>query len=93
MAVEIVHLTFFKMAAICHLEFFKFDFFVLTAAKIWRTNMSHHAKFCQNRPNGFWNITTFWFSRLLLSAFLDFKIFNILVAIKHTHLLPLPATP
>jgi len=45
---EILHLTIFKMVA---LKFASLIF--CTADKLWRTNVCHHAKFHQNRPNGF----------------------------------------
>jgi len=55
---EISHLTIFKMALVHHLGLLK-DWF-WTAGKLWRTNMCHHAKFCQNQPNSFWDISIFY---------------------------------
>jgi len=42
--------------------------------------MCHHAKFRQNRPNRFWDIAIFQFSRWTMSAILDFEILKFLVS-------------
>jgi len=42
--------------------------------------MCHHAKFCQNRQNGFGDIAIFRFSRWPPSAILNFQIFKFLAA-------------
>jgi len=49
------------------------------AGNLCRINICHHAKFCQNRLNGFWDITIFVFSRWPPSAILDFVILKFLV--------------
>jgi len=49
MVAELLHLTFFKMAAILHLGFSKFDF--STAFWVRMVNMHQYAKFRRNRSN------------------------------------------
>jgi len=86
MIAEISHLTIIKMVALHHFKMvgsppswiFKSLIF-WSDGKLWRTNMCHRAKFRQNRPNGFWDITIFLFSRWPPSAILDFEILKFLV--------------
>jgi len=48
---DIVIFRIFKLAAVHHLGFFKFDFFL--ALSVQKANMHQHTIFHQNRSNGF----------------------------------------
>jgi len=72
---EISCLSIFNMVAVLHLGFLKVLFFEQLVSS-GGTNMCQHAKFHQNRPNGFCDIAIFWFSRWPPSAILYFEIFG-----------------
>ena len=60
---------FFKMAAVRHLDFQKWD--ILTARTLWGAKMRHHTKFCANQSNRCGDTAVFDFSRWRPSAILD----------------------
>jgi len=65
---------FFKMAAVRHVGFWKFD--ILTVGKVQRANKHHHAKFRSGRWNRCRYMAVFRFSRWPPSAIFDFHTFG-----------------
>ena len=69
-AAEISHLTFFKMATVRHLGFFKLNFWTFHSVR--SSNVRQRAKFRRIRSNRCWNIAIYlFFSRWRPSTILD----------------------
>jgi len=62
-AVKITNLTFFKMAAVCHVGFLKNDI-LNSPIRVHKANMHQHAKFHRNWQNHCWDIAIYHFFKM-----------------------------
>ena len=72
-------LTVFKMAAVCHLGFLKFN--LLTVGEVKRPILHQHTRFRKDRSNRCGDITIFVIFKMAAAAILDFQKFEILTVI------------